>query len=500
MNKKIIFIFFFLCVLIIACGSSRTENSNNPVRLPAVNGGFYPADPKELTNMINDFLKDIPLNKDNSHIYGIIVPHAGYVYSGKVAAHAFKQLINNHYDTIIVLGVGHRYPIYNPSIETNGIYRTPLGDIPIDKELAIQIQKNYPEAKYIPEASTLEHSIEVELPFLQIVLKNNFKIVPILMGRFDLDIVNKMANAIYEAIKDKKNILIIASSDLSHYPDYKNAQIVDKETINLIQNAKVKELIDREENVNSSKVPNLVTYQCGCGAICTLLNITKKIQNSEIELLDNKNSGDVSWIKERVVGYSAMVITSKNINNESSDFTLTKEEQQFLLKIARETLDGYVKNHKIPKFDIPYEKLKQNAGAFVTLNINHELRGCIGYIEPIKPLYQTVIDNAINSSTKDYRFSPVSTDELKDITIEISVLTPPVPVASYKDIKIGTHGMILKKGFNQAVFLPQVAPEQGWDLATTLTHLSMKAGLGPNDWKQGAEFEVFTAIVFHETK
>ncbi len=202
-----------------------------------------------------------------------------------------------------------------------------------------------------------------------------------------------------------------------------------------------------------------------------------------------------------LIGVLFMCASSKSENSSEkpkNQFSLKEEEKKLLLKIARETLDSYVKNKQIPEFEIPYDTLKTNAGAFVTLNKNHNLRGCIGYIMPVKPLYLTVIENAVNACSRDYRFPPVSPAELKDIHIEISVLSPPVEVESYNDIIIGEHGVILKKEGHQAVFLPQVAPEQGWDLATTLTHLSTKAGLPPDGWKKNASFEVFTAIVFKE--
>ncbi len=202
-----------------------------------------------------------------------------------------------------------------------------------------------------------------------------------------------------------------------------------------------------------------------------------------------------------IIGVMFMCMSAKSDNSSKkpkNQFTLKEEEKKLLLKIARETLDSYVKNGQIPEFEIPFDTLKSNAGAFVTLNKNHNLRGCIGYILPVKPLYQAVIEMAVNACSRDYRFPPVSPEELKDIHIEISVLSPPVEVDSYKDIEIGKHGIILKKDRHQAVFLPQVAPEQGWDLATTLTHLSVKSGLPQDGWKKNASFEVFTAIVFKE--
>ncbi len=194
---------------------------------------------------------------------------------------------------------------------------------------------------------------------------------------------------------------------------------------------------------------------------------------------------------------------SKNPSDNSkkapkNQFSLSTEEKEFLIKIARETLESYVKNKKIPKFKIPFDTLKSNAGAFVTLNKNHQLRGCIGDILPRKPLFQSVIDNAVNSCSTDPRFPPVTLAELKDIHVEITVLSPPVKVDSYKDIIIGKHGVILRKGYNGAVFLPQVATEQGWDLETTLTYLSRKAGLSPDGWKKGATFEIFTGIIIKE--
>ena len=191
--------------------------------------------------------------------------------------------------------------------------------------------------------------------------------------------------------------------------------------------------------------------------------------------------------------------SSKNSKKQPKDqFTLSVEEQQFLLKIARETLESYVKDKKIPEFEIPFDTLKSNAGAFVTLNLKGNLRGCIGRISADKPLYQVVVENAVNSSSRDHRFSPVTPAELKDIHLEITVLSPPIEVDSYKDIIIGKHGVILRKGSSGAVFLPQVAVEQGWDLAATLTHLAMKAGLPPDAWKKGAKFEIFTGIILKE--
>ncbi len=502
--KKLIFIILVLAIFSFC----RTESKLTPkqIREPSVAGMFYPGNKKELNEMLQEYLSQASKLSlpENEHIVGLIVPHAGYIYSGRVAAKAYKQIEGKNYDTVIILGVAHRYQLRTPSIYPQGYYKTPLGLVEIDNSIANELMNNYKILKFISEAHKLEHSIEVQLPFLQTVLKNNFKIVPILLGHFPFEMVNSLAHSIFTTIKSNpsKKFLIIASSDFSHYPVYKDSIRVDKETIKLIKNFKIKELIEREKNVRNSGIPNLVTYQCGLGAITTLMLVAEKIGAKTVTLIDYKNSGDTSWLKERVVGYVAMSFSGKNINQEEPEvgFNLTEEEKKFLLQIARKTLTEYVRNRKTPAFEITNTKFKQKAGAFVTLTKNHNLRGCIGYILPVKPLYQAVIENTINACSRDFRFLPVTPDELDDIEIEISVLSPPVPVDSYNDIILGKHGIILKKGLNQAVFLPQVAPEQGWDLSTTLTHLSLKAGLDPDAWKSGCKFKVFTAIVFSESE
>ncbi|MBU1077138.1 MAG: AmmeMemoRadiSam system protein B [Spirochaetes bacterium] len=502
MKKIINTLLLLIIILLSGCNDSDTKNSN--IRKNAVAGQFYPKDAKDLKEQINSYFKEIekPETLPFGHLMGLIVPHAGYTYSGKVAAHAYKLLENKKIDTVILLGGSHRTFLETPSVYPKGAYQTPLGNLPINESVVKKIKEWYPSITFVPKAHEWEHSLEVQLPFLQTALKNDFTIVPVLFGKIDSKILGAMAKALYNIIQTEKNILIVVSSDLSHYPDQKNAVKVDNETINLITNFKTLELINRESDIEKMKIPNLVTCQCGLSAVAVLLETAKLFKDTSITLLDYKNSGDMTWIKERVVGYASMAITSKKNHSpegeEKDSFSLTEDEKKFLLKIARETLESHVKNKKIPDFKIKNDKLKQDAGAFVTLNIDHNLRGCIGYIVPIKPLYQAVIDNAINASSKDHRFPQVTEKELKNIKIEISVLTPPTPVNSYKDIVIGKHGIILKKGFHQSVFLPQVAPEQKWDLETTLSHLSSKAGLSPDEWKSGTSFEVFTAIVFSE--
>lgn len=495
----IIFVFSF-CQNVKEAKTIKAED----IRESAVSGMFYPANAMDLKSMVKEYLAKASVVKlpKGENIFGLIAPHAGYIYSGQVAGWAFKQVEGRSYDTVLIFGVGHRYPLRKPSVFKKGYYKTPLGLVPVDEELTKAILKDN-LFQSVDEAHKLEHSIEVQLPFLQLALKNDFKIVPILFSHFSFDMVDKISSVLYKIMKTQKdkNILIVASSDLSHYPSYQEGEKVDKATIELIQSLKIKKLIQREEKIKDSGVANLVTYQCGLGAVTTLMLLAREAGASTVNLIQYKNSGDTSWVKERIVGYAAMSFSGKDVpyNEKKSGFYLTEEEKKLLLQMARKTLTEFIKKGKTPSFEIKSDTLKKNAGAFVTLNKDHQLRGCIGYILPVKSLSQTVIENTVNACSHDFRFPTVTASELDKIEIEISVLSPPEPVSSYKDIVLGKHGIILKKGMNQSVFLPQVAPEQGWDLSTTLTHLSMKAGLGPQDWKSGCEFQVFTAIVFKES-
>ncbi len=183
--------------------------------------------------------------------------------------------------------------------------------------------------------------------------------------------------------------------------------------------------------------------------------------------------------------------------SETSDL-LNDEEKKFLLQLARNSIQYFLKNRKLPEIEVENQKLKQKKGAFVTLKVGGELRGCIGYPLPYKPLYRAVMEMAVAAATEDFRFPPLSEDELDSLTIEISVLTLPRKVESPSEIVIGKHGIIVRKGHHQGLLLPQVPKEYGWDLTTYLEHGCLKAGLSPDEWEKGVTLEVFEAQVFSE--
>jgi len=468
-------------------------------RKPAVAGEFYPANPDVLRKMVEGFLDGGKIDKTGlptGSLLGLVAPHAGYLYSGGIAGYSFEMLEGKKYDTIIIMGPNHRALGFNGiSIYNKGFYQTPLGDVAIDTEFADAITKSGGFTFY-PEAHRREHSIEVELPFLQVVL-GSFKIVPIVMGDYSTDTCKRLANAILDNA-GKRKILIIASSDLSHDRLYDKAVEMDKLGLNYVANLNIDGYIKAESEGK--------TEMCGYGPVLTLMFIAKSEGRVKGVLLKYANSGDVTGNKYgRIVGYGAIAFfkeKDKIMNKEEiNQNAYTANDKKELLQIARNAIKDYLTAGKTEHYPVISQKFNKKRGVFITLHEHKQLRGCIGYIEPVKSLYQAVIDNAVNAAVNDPRFPKVALEELSDIDIEISVLTPPEEISGPDKFIPGKQGIIIKKGFYSAVFLPQVASEEGWDTQQTLRHLCLKAGLDQDEWKKpGMKFFVFTAEVFGENK
>jgi hypothetical protein len=491
MLYKLVIIALSLILPTQGCSQTKTTTSQiQDIRRPAVAGAFYPANSTQLKNQIEGFFKNVKKEKFDGRILGLIVPHAGYVYSGQVAAYGFKQLQGLSFDTIVIIGMSHGAYFDGIAIYDSGYFQTPLGLVKIDTELADSLIKSHPKIKSLKSAHLNEHSLEVEIPFLQQVLKE-FEIVPILMSNpSDFQILGK---SLILNSRGKK-ILYVASSDMTHYPPYDIANKIDKVTLSLIEGMDIKELVSWLNKPHEK----CSTLLCGSGAVLTLMLVAKEFGIERATILNYANSGDVPVIgdKSRVVGYGAVIFIQK----EEKAMVLSDEEKQILLKIARNTLETYVKSRKVPPVNVDdYPNLKQEAGVFVTLNKNKQLRGCIGYIRPIAPLAQAVSKMAIAAATEDPRFSPVTQDELKDIKIEITVLSELIRINNIEQIEVGKHGLYIVKGLNSGLLLPQVATEHGWNREEFLVHTCYKAGLPPNAWKEkDTEIFIFTGSIFHE--
>lgn len=477
--------FFFISLILAIYPAALYPQT----REPAVAGAFYPSDPDVLRKMVTKFISDAEI-KRTGQLIGLVCPHAGYPYSGPVAGYSYKILEGLEFDTVIILGVNHRTWGFNDiSVWDKGFFKTPLGQIQIDSELAAEIINSNPK-KFLAytAAHKEEHSIEVQLPFLQVVLKD-FKLVPIVMGDYSPPVCKELADAILKNTSGK-NVLIIASTDLSHDRAYDAAVSMDRLGLDYTAGLEVEKLIEAEASGR--------TEMCGYGPVLTLMYLVSEMKGVKGVLLKYLNSGDTTGDKSgRIVGYGAVAFYKEGEMMNKNGYTI--EEKKTLLKLARDAIGDYLSKGGPGNYPVSTDKFKEPRGVFVTLHKHSELRGCIGYIEPIKPLHQAVIDNAINSAFQDPRFEPVTVKELTDIEIEISVLTPPAEIKGPEEFIVGKHGIIIRKGFYNAVFLPQVAPEQGWTREETLSHLCMKAGLQADEWKKpGMRFFVYTADVFSE--
>lgn len=460
------------------------------VREPAVAGQFYPDDPKLLGNTIEEYLNKVD-KKIEAPILGIIVPHAGYPFSGQTAAYAFKQLKDKTYTTVILIGPTHHYSLEHASVAPFDAYRTPLGTIGVDVEVRDELLKS-PYIDTIRAAHLPEHCLEVELPFLQKVLEGEFKIVPMLTGSPTWDNCEHLAKAIVGVIDkfEDRQFLLVASSDFYHGYDYEECKRTTSKAAEYIANFD-------PSGFYHYYVDNLrhdIHIACGAAPITTVLLVAQRMGADKVELLHITNSGDVTGRKEGyVVGYASFAILK-------GKHGLSLDEKRHLMKIAKTAIERAVKGEPIPKFDAGgFERLARKQGAFVTINKHGTLRGCIGFIRPIYPLYEAVKEAAIAAALHDPRFPPVTPDELKDLEVEISVLSPMVEVKDINEIKVGRDGLYIVYGGFSGLLLPQVATEYGWDRTTFLEHTCVKAGLPRDCWKEpGVRIFRFTAEVFSE--
>lgn len=461
------------------------------VRPPAVAGAFYTSNPEALSAQITDFISKVPTKTLSGNIIALIAPHAGYTYSGQAAAYAYKLIEGKKFDTVMVIAPSHRARFHGASLYPKGAYQIPLGLIPVNTELTQQLMKQDTNISYVQDAHTQEHSLEVHLPFLKTVL-GDFTLIPMVIGSYDFATCEAISESIYKVVKDK-NILIVASSDLSHYHPYDAAIKLDKIVIDHVKKFDAKGLY---QDVSSGRCE-----ACGAGPIITTLLLAEKLGANKSEFLFYNNSGDVTGDKSGVVGYMSAVLYKNPGQNKgkkvSINLGLSDEEKETLHKIAKSTIESRCLGEKYPETKITSKTLQENRGAFVTLHKKGNLRGCIGYIRAQKPLHETIREMALAAAFQDTRFKPIIKSELKDLEIEISVLTPLKKIKSTEEIEVGIHGIYIVKGYHTGILLPQVATENGWDKKTFLEHTCTKAGLSTDAWKEeDTEIYIFSADIF----
>ncbi|MCU0916351.1 MAG: AmmeMemoRadiSam system protein B [Planctomycetes bacterium] len=486
---------------------TRSASPNQPAKMDVLRsslaGTWYAADPEALSAEVAGCFEKAKTQPRNDAV-ALILPHAGYRYSGPTAACGL-QALGRSYHRVVVIGPTHRLPLEDMfSVPRATHYETPLGRVPLDVEFTEKLLA-YPLFRDVPDAYQQEHSVQIEVPLLQHKLRD-FKLVPIVAGQCSHETVAQ-AGRILAGLIDR-DTLVVASSDFTHYgPQYQYVPFRE----NVPENLKQLDM-GAFAFIEKRDAQGLLAYRdrtgatiCGCVPIAVLLETLGR--EAKAELVQYTTSGALAGNYSNSVSYLAAVFRGKWTGSappasRARETALTAEDKQQLLSLARAAIRYALDHQRLPeaadlRFSAP-ESMKPPRAAFVTLKKNGQLRGCIGDIFPQRPLYKSVLTNAIYAAFADRRFPQLQKDEYDRIKVEISALTPPAPVASWRDIRIGIDGVVLQKDGHSAVFLPQVAPEQGWDLETTLQYLSEKAGLPADAWKEGASFLVFQADVFGE--
>jgi len=496
----------------LAYGCSAGGRGN--VRLPVVAGKFYSDDPARLRLAITRFMDDAVKTTIGKPI-AIVVPHAGYVYSGQIMADGYKQAAGHNYDVVVILGTNHTTPdLRSVSVYEKGAFQTPLGLAEVDEDITAKLLSKDSLFTVRPDAHSREHSVEVQVPFIQYLFPRA-RIVPLVVGRSDLATCEILGKTLAGVLKEK-NALIVASSDLSHYPEYDDAEFVDHATLEAAASMNPELLAMTVRRQMSESTPGLSTCACGEGPILTAMIAANELGAGHGVVVSYANSGDAPVGEyDRVVGYGAVVYAQGSVSPadiaalRSSAETVTTDggaasinsvDRKKLLDLARKTIEWYLTSDVTPlprDFD-PSARVKQ--GAFVTLKEHGQLRGCIGHMAEDMPLCRTVGGMALAAAFEDHRFSPVTASEVNDLEIEISALTPFTKIPGPDQIVLGRDGVVIRKDGRSAVFLPQVATEQGWTRDEMLDHLCRKAGLPEGSWRKNADLFTFEAIVFSESK
>jgi AmmeMemoRadiSam system protein B/AmmeMemoRadiSam system protein A len=505
-----------------------SEPASQDLRPPAVAGSFYPSTPARLATDVAGYLhaasrSGAAVPKGEAPVL-ILVPHAGYVYSGPCAAFAWAAVAGQRFDRVVLLGPPHSAAVRGAAVYCGAGFQTPLGAVPVDVALARAIVASSPVVRDDPAPHEPEHSLEVQLPFLREALGTT-SIVPILvMG--ETAMLDRVADAIVDAVRSASGgfprTLFVVSTDLAHYPAAADARSCDREILSAFCSLDPQKLVAADRAIMARKVANLACSMCGLDAAYVGLRVARAAGAATAHLLDARTSADAGIPgagADSVVGYGAVLVTRPAVADAGLDRgraanepgiplkgALTAEEQAFLLRIARSTIEEYLRTGTCPTFDVPpgSAHLGEKRGCFVTLYERSggclDLRGCIGTHESELPLVRLVPEMALASAFGDPRFPRLTRNELGNLEIEISVYrSGVVPIASPDEFVVGEEGIILKVGRVEATYLPQVATEQGWDRVATFENLCLKAGLGRDAWRdRDALFSVYVTQAFKE--
>jgi len=514
-GKYALLALFFSMMVVAACNKESNMvkgQTQREVRKPAWAGQFYPRDPGELSGTVEQLLETATGWQGPGTTLALVCPHAGYVYSGQTAAHAFRSLKGEKIDVVILMGAAHHRSFEGVSIFKGDAYAYPGGEMECDRQMADQIREKDRRFGYDKAADDADHCLEVMVPFLAKVLPES-KIVPILMGHGSEDMVPKLARAILES-KGQKRILLLASTDLSHFPvSDEQATRIDTRTLASWETMDTGHMREVMEEQMAAGLPQLACTMCGYPALFTAMEAAKSMGAEGIHLFPYTNSARVSGQEGRVVGYGAALIYGPRTLSGASEVPaqekdpnrgwindyaeLSEAGQRKAIQIASEAIECVLRGERWKAVRPGNRELEERRGCFVTLLTREsgELRGCIGIHETDMPLYQAIGDRAIQAAFKDPRFPPLTKEEWPQVRLKISVYLSKVkPVDDPSLFVPGRFGILFKKGLRGSTFLPEVAEEQGWTREETFQMLARKAGLRPQDWREG-EFSLYTTQV-----
>jgi MEMO1 family protein len=484
--------------LAAACGTGRpaeavsTGCAGGAVRLPAVAGSFYPADSLTLAVMVDSLLDCAPCPSFRGAVIAGIVPHAGYVFSAATAACFYATIRGRSFDTVVLIGPAHTMAFQGFSVFGGDAWETPLGRVPVDTAMARRILQGHPSAICCDAAHAQEHSLEVQLPFLQRSLEPGFSILPVLVCSADADELAYMAELILAEACGKR-VLVIASSDLSHYPDLETASRTDSATVAWIRTGDVEGFLSA--TIPSRTPPGVETFLCGRLPVAVLMTYAGLYPGMQPMVLGMTTSAEASGDSTRVVGYAAVGFMSEETS--PSEWEISQDGCARLLSIASESAGAAVLGEA---YSLPSNlegELELPRGAFVTIREGGELRGCIGLVRPVLPVAEAVAMMGRSAALEDPRFPPILPEELPMLEFEVSVLTPLQILEDWREVRIGTDGlMIVDAGGASGLLLPQVAVEQGWDRDRFLEGVCAKAGLPADAYLGDAVLYRFQAQVF----
>ncbi len=474
------------------------------VRQPSAAGLFYPINPSEIRNIIEGYFNKIESLKMPNVPIGILAPHASFNFSAQTAAFAYKQVQNEHFDDIVILGAPHTYPIESIAISECSAYKTPLGEIEVDTDICASLLDYYETFKYCPEAHKNEHSIEMQLPFIQIATKTQ-RIVPILVGTEQPLILDILSKALFELLCDKK-ILIVISTDLSHFAQYEDAINIDRELLDSLVTMCVPAIRNKMDELDNKPVSHLAGVACARGAILAGINAVQYFGASESVLLNYCNSGDSEGgDKNSVVGYGSLAFykSKKEFAPENIQPLEKQSAESYigssLLLIARETINSVVNNSPLPNYSVHDKFLLEKFGAQIIVEKSGRVLGSKFVFSSEHPIYK-LVQNISETIAENYiKHLTLPNFGLSNVKIKITLLKDIYRLESIKDIKIGEQGLYLEWGTNRVALFPSEAIEFGWDAESCVRRLYTKAGVPLHLWLYPeVEIYYFNVLTFED--